>query len=145
MAPEDIPAVVSLAADEPTAPHWPVFEYQRMLQVIALASDRRGAWVLVDDETPVGFAMASHVAGICDLEAVVVASAWRGRRFGQLLAEAVITWARDLGARRVELEVRASNAPAVRLYARLGFSQDGVRPGYYQNPHEDALLMSRAL
>ncbi len=147
----DIQSVAAIAAEEPTAPHWPVFEYHRMLEVIALAPGSRGAWVLVTsarDEaghSPAGFAMARQVAGICDLEAVVVASAWRGQRLGERLLHAVGVWGREQGATRLELEVRASNDAALHLYRRLGFTQDSVRPGYYQNPHEDALLMSLAL
>ena len=40
----------------------------------------------------------------------------------------------------VLLEVRESNTPARRLYEKLGFALEGRRPGYYQDPGEDALL-----
>ena len=41
------------------------------------------------------------------------------------------------------LEVRASNVPAIRLYEKHGFQQVGLRPGYYQLPREDAVIMTR--
>jgi len=41
------------------------------------------------------------------------------------------------------LEVRASNAPAIRLYDKLGFVEVGSRPGYYHNPKEDALILRK--
>lgn len=41
------------------------------------------------------------------------------------------------------LEVRKSNAAAIGLYGKYGFQQAGLRPGYYQNPREDALIMTR--
>ena len=41
------------------------------------------------------------------------------------------------------LEVRVSNAAAIRLYERLGFRSRGVRPGYYTDNREDALIMWR--
>jgi len=168
----DIGAVAALAAGESTAPHWPLAEYRRMLQVIEESPARRGAWVLLLDRSGshqavvlraglrrqnadpatgmaegilAGFAMASHVAGICDLEAVVVTARWRGRRFGASLVEAVANWGTELGASRLELEVRASNAAALRLYQRMGFTVDGTRPGYYRNPEEEAVLMSLPL
>lgn len=40
------------------------------------------------------------------------------------------------------LEVRASNAPAIALYEKLGFQQVGRRKNYYSDLHEDALLMT---
>ena len=41
------------------------------------------------------------------------------------------------------LEVRASNAPAIALYEKHGFQRAGLRPGYYQHPREDAVIMTR--
>jgi ribosomal-protein-alanine N-acetyltransferase len=37
--------------------------------------------------------------------------------------------------------VRLSNTPAIRLYESLGFKGEGVRPGFYERPVEDALIM----
>ena len=41
------------------------------------------------------------------------------------------------------LEVRSSNAPAIALYEKHGFQRVGLRPGYYQHPREDAVIMTR--
>ena len=41
------------------------------------------------------------------------------------------------------LEVRKSNAPAIALYEKFGFQQVGLRPGFYQRPREDAVIMTR--
>ena len=43
------------------------------------------------------------------------------------------------------LEVRESNAPAIALYESLGFERVGVRPHFYRNPDENALLMTKFL
>ena len=47
------------------------------------------------------------------------------------------------GADRATLEVRRSNAPARRLYERLGFEVAATRPNYYVSPQEDALILWR--
>ena len=41
------------------------------------------------------------------------------------------------------LEVRQSNTAAIALYEKHGFRQAGLRPGYYQHPREDAVIMTR--
>jgi [ribosomal protein S18]-alanine N-acetyltransferase len=65
----------------------------------------------------------------------------------QGLGSFLLAWALESGARRgagpVFLEVRPSNREARRLYGRFGFRQVGVRPGYYTDPLEDALVLSR--
>jgi ribosomal-protein-alanine N-acetyltransferase len=148
MREEDISAVLAIAAAVPTAPHWPPFEFSRMLQVIRENPQRRGAWVaclLPDKATVHGFAMASHVVGTAELEAVVTAPNQRRKGLGSALLEAVTDWSRLAGAVQLLLEARASNKEALHLYARLGFRQDGLRRGYYRNPEEDAVLLSLLL
>ena len=46
------------------------------------------------------------------------------------------------GAKKLYLEVRASNEAAKELYRKYGFCELGVRKEYYQNPTEDAILMA---
>jgi [ribosomal protein S18]-alanine N-acetyltransferase len=46
------------------------------------------------------------------------------------------------GAQKSFLEVRRGNTAARRMYEELGYEEDGVRPRYYQDNHEDAILMS---
>jgi ribosomal-protein-alanine N-acetyltransferase len=48
-------------------------------------------------------------------------------------------------ARTMELEVRATRDVPRRLYASLGFLEQGIRRGYYRDPEDDAVLMSVAL
>jgi ribosomal-protein-alanine N-acetyltransferase len=65
------------------------------------------------------------------------------RRIGiatRMLAEAVRRSRRE-GALRMTLEVRRSNRPAQNMYDKLGFTVQGVRPGYYADTGEDALIL----
>jgi ribosomal-protein-alanine N-acetyltransferase len=68
---------------------------------------------------------------------------YRQRGIGTALLHHVLAAARQLGARRATLEVRASNDGARRLYERLGFYVAGIRRNYYSNPVEDALILWR--
>ena len=62
---------------------------------------------------------------------------------GTALLRHALAEAKEHGARRATLEVRASNTPARRLYGRLGFHVAGTRRNYYTNPVEDALILWR--
>jgi ribosomal-protein-alanine acetyltransferase len=87
-----------------------------------------GMWLILDE---------AHVTNVALLPA------YRGRGLGNTLMTALCEVAKTLGARRMTLEVRPSNIPAQRLYGKLGFVAQGVRPGYYTDTKEDALIMWR--
>jgi ribosomal protein S18 acetylase RimI-like enzyme len=60
----------------------------------------------------------------------------RGRGVGDALVGKVVQWARAQGARRVVLDVRESNLPAIGLYARHGFCDVGRASGP-NDPHPE--------
>ena len=72
---------------------------------------------------------------------VAVEPDYRRRGIARLLLEHVFELTADDGRRGYTLEVRVSNAEAIRLYERLGFQSRGVRRGYYTDNREDALIM----
>lgn len=45
----------------------------------------------------------------------------------------------------ITLEVRQSNIPAINLYTKMGFESVGIRPNFYSNPTENAIIMTRNL
>ena len=45
----------------------------------------------------------------------------------------------------ITLEVRQSNTPAINLYTKMGFESVGIRPKFYSNPTENAIIMTRNL
>ncbi|HSB19236.1 MAG TPA: ribosomal protein S18-alanine N-acetyltransferase [Anaeromyxobacteraceae bacterium] len=76
---------------------------------------------------------------------VAVAEEHRRRGVARaLMAEAALR-GRARGARLVTLEVRRSNAPALALYRALGYRDVAVRPRYYAEEDEDAIVMELAL
>lgn len=92
-----------------------------------------------------------HILGYAGLHAVLdegyidnIAVTPDARRHG--VASALLDVFCRFGAAHLAfltLEVRKSNTPAIALYEKFGFQQTGLRPGYYQHPQEDALIMTR--
>ena len=92
-----------------------------------------------------GFVVMWLVADEAHVLDVAVHPAARRRGYGTQLMEAAMARARAAGAEVMMLEVRASNEAARSLYRRLGFHEAGVRPRYYTDTREDAVVMERPL
>ncbi|MEN6556391.1 MAG: ribosomal protein S18-alanine N-acetyltransferase [Anaerolineaceae bacterium] len=75
---------------------------------------------------------------------LAVAPEQRGKGAARALLAAGLLLAWKLGARKSVLEVRVSNEAALRLYYGLGYEAVSLRPGYYEDTHEDALLLTLA-
>ncbi|BAC90004.1 ribosomal protein S18-alanine N-acetyltransferase [Gloeobacter violaceus] len=93
----------------------------------------------VDSGEALGFAGFQLVLDEAHLAMLVVHPECRRRGVGTALLHGLLRWAREVGARRMTLEVRASNAAAISLYCRFGFETLGRRERYYGE--EDALVM----
>jgi ribosomal-protein-alanine N-acetyltransferase len=88
-----------------------------------------------------GYIVYWRIADEMHLQDIAVRRDLRHKRIAfRLLAEAIRV-ERAEEARRATLEVRHSNLPAQRLYAKFGFSVQGVRRRYYTDTGEDALIM----
>lgn len=117
---------------------WPAYAFEQELRgnrlaryLVARSADAlvgfAGIWMMVDD---------AHVTTIS------VHPEWRRRGVGRQLMRGLAELAVTLGARRMTLEVRPSNAGAQNLYREFGFEVVGRRPGYYSDNGEDALVMT---
>jgi ribosomal-protein-alanine N-acetyltransferase len=78
-----------------------------------------------------------------DIMTIATDPAFRGKGIGRLLLNTMVQQRQEKGLDWLTLEVRPSNAPALKLYEALGFRQVGKRPNYYKNPREDALLLTK--
>lgn len=85
-----------------------------------------GMWLILDE---------AHVTNIA------VNPKWRGRGIGDRLLTELEHRARAHGCTRMTLEVRPSNDVAQALYRKHGFVARGIRPGYYSDTNEDAIIM----
>lgn len=88
-----------------------------------------------------GYAGYWLVAGEAQVTRVAIAPEERERGLGTKLTAALINRAWQQGADAVTLEVRAGNTAAQKMYLTCGFRAEGVRPCYYADNHEDAVIM----
>ncbi len=99
--------------------------------------------VALHQDAVVGYILVALQVDVWHILNVTVHPLHRGRRIGDALVRSATT----VGERRrhagFTLEVRVSNDRAIRLYDRLGFVSHGVRPRYYSDNGEDALIMWR--
>jgi ribosomal-protein-alanine N-acetyltransferase len=89
-----------------------------------------------------GFSGIWMIADEAHLTNIAVRQQYRGKGLGELLVIATIDLAIEYQASFMTLEVRASNLVAQSLYQKYGFTQMGVRRGYYLDNREDAIIMS---
>ncbi len=74
---------------------------------------------------------------------VAVFPEFRNKGVASALLNRTFSLARDLGLAFISLEVRESNSTAISLYEKFGFKTEGKRKGFYSNPKEDALIMTK--
>ncbi len=134
---EDVSAVHEIERLSFRTP-WPAYAFEQELRgnrlaryVVARAGDRvvgfAGVWLMVDDAHVTTFGVHPD---------------WRRQGIGRQLLLNVAELGIAIGARRLTLEVRASNEAAQSLYHAFGFETVGRRPRYYTDDNEDALVMT---
>jgi ribosomal protein S18 acetylase RimI-like enzyme len=100
------------------------------------------AWLDHPVGEPQAFLLAWQAADELDVIAVGAAISARRSGLGRALVEHLLKYAVEARVRRVILEVRCSNVPALNLYHSLGFEDGRIREDYYSEPSEDGLEMS---
>ena len=103
-------------------------------------------WTLLvarNNGVAVGYISYMVIGAEADLVNVAVLPSFRGKRLGQALLNALITDANSRGLECIHLEVRKSNEGAIALYNKHLFKQEGLRKNFYENPREDAIIMTR--
>lgn len=108
-------------------------------------------FVALDGATVVGwadiFAAWADAVRHCGTLGMGLLPGYRGRGLGERLLRACLTKAEEQGLTRIELQVRADNAAAIRLYERVGFVREAVlrRAMRFDGVHYDAVQMSLLL
>src|SRR6186997_2280154 len=134
---EDVPAVHRIeSASFPTP--WPDYAFKQEIQANRLAH----YLVVKSGEETIGYGGMWLMVDEAHITTFAVLPEWRRRGIGARLMLSMMQLASQLNARVATLEVRLSNQPARDLYQRFGFRPVGIRPRYYSDNAEDALIMT---
>ncbi len=136
----DIARVQEIARALAEAPHWPHAAY--LAAIDHSAKPTRIALIGESADTPlvVGFTIAQLIAPEAELETIAVTPEAQGCGAGRRMLLELVERLKAESIFALNLEVRASNGRAIGFYRALGFQQTGLRPRYYSNPEEDAVL-----
>lgn len=99
-----------------------------------------GVW---NDMELIGYVILYYVLDEGEIARIAVKPSYRRQGVAGQLFGRIRKMCRDRGIVRLMLEVREGNEAAISFYRKCGFTKDGVRKGYYVNPKEDAILMSK--
>ncbi len=97
--------------------------------------------VCIEDSKVIGFVGAWVIASEGQITNVAVHPNFRGKKIGKSLMEKLICTLKDKDCNAITLEVRKSNIVAQNLYKSLGFKEEGIRKGFYEDNKEDAIIM----
>ena len=132
---KDLPAVMQLDREAFFDP-WSRETWQEELQ------NKIAIWIVEElGKQVVGYAGLWIVAGEAQIMRVAVRKELRNQGLGLALTRALLQKAWDAGVDAITLEVRENNLAALKVYERCGFVSGGVRPGYYEDTHEGAVIM----
>ena len=113
----------------------------------SIASEPDNPWALwlvaLERDEVVGYIGSQTAVDETDVMNVAVHPDHRRKGIAEALIEMLIKQLQEQGSHALMLEVRASNAPAIALYEKMGFRQVGLRKNYYRNPKEDALILRK--
>jgi len=141
----DLDAVLAIERACEGAPQWSECVWRGLLQTSVVSPPFRQLFVAVDRGFVAGFLVVMLSGEVAEIETIAVMTDLRRRGLGKALCRHAMRWAAERGASHLELEVRSQALGARALYLSLGFTEQGVRRGYYQHPKDDATLLVTTL
>ena len=135
MEQRDLAAVAAIEADNFSLP----WSEQGFLE--AIQNSNNVFLVLENKGEIIGYCGAYVVCGEADITNVSIKQSQQNLGFGSVLLDAMLALLIKAGIHAMTLEVRKSNKAAIHLYEKKGFVTEGIRPGFYEKPVEDAVIM----
>lgn len=133
---EDLDRIMEIEVESFTTP-WPKESF-----LLEITKNQLARYIVAEvDGLVVGYGGIWLVLDEGHITNIAVAKEYRGLGVGKKLIEGLISLCKDGGITAMTLEVRKSNIIAQNLYKSYGFVEAGIRPNYYTDVNEDAIIM----
>jgi ribosomal-protein-alanine N-acetyltransferase len=139
--------IASLVALEGRCFDWPWGRLSFEGEMTNAGADSRLVWTAAasGEKRVIAYIFFRFIADEVHIFRLAVDPSWRRQGIGSRLVAECLSAARLQGLAAAVLEMRASNREAMALYRSFGFEAAAVRPGYYSDSREDALILKLKL
>ncbi len=135
MKAEDVPEISRLEREAFSMP-WSEEDFEGMIR-----SENARYYVAEKDGAVLGGCGLYIVLEEASITNVVIRREARNQGVGTELMRHMMEMCGRDGVKAFTLEVRVSNKAAIHMYEKVGFVSEGIRPGFYEKPAEDAMIM----
>lgn len=137
---EDIEAVYAIEVSSFTTP-WTKDAFYKELVENTLAA----YFIVEEDDHVVAYGGMWQIMDELHITNIAVEVEARGKGYSKVLMDGMIDYGKKYAFKHMTLEVRQNNKVAIALYEKYGFESVGIRPKYYMDTNEDALVMWKEL
>lgn len=140
MEEKDLDRIMEIEKDAFTTP-WPKESF-----LLEITKNQLARYIVAEiDNVVVGYGGIWLILDEGHITNIAVESKYRKMGVGKAIVEGLIYLCTKQGIKAMTLEVRESNISAQNLYKKYGFVESGVRPKYYADDNEDAIIMWKKL
>lgn len=140
MEEKDLDRIMEIEKDAFTTP-WPKESF-----LLEITKNQLARYIVAEiDNVVVGYGGIWLILDEGHITNIAVESKYRKMGVGKAIVEGLIYLCGKQGIKAMTLEVRESNISAQNLYKKYGFVESGVRPKYYADDNEDAIIMWKKL
>ncbi|MCL2048930.1 MAG: ribosomal protein S18-alanine N-acetyltransferase [Defluviitaleaceae bacterium] len=108
-----------------------------------ISQDMCICFVAIQGERVIGHVYMRHIMDEGEIINIAVRQTERSKGVAGFLLKALLKAAKECNIKSITLEVRESNFPAISLYKKFGFTNQGIRKEYYSQPFEDGIIMGK--
>ena len=116
-----------------------------MLKDNYLLNNNDNIFEISNDDDLIGYVIFHVSSDFTDIYKIFIRDNDKNKGYATMLLNKVIEIAKRYTSKKLMIEVRSNNLPAINFYKKNEFNQISIRKNYYKNPIDDALIFERSL